>query len=373
MKTAYIFRIDIDKFYYESPGRLGIHFISSAVDITFLDNVVIDKKLRISVKQKIGSHSVSKPVMWVTLLSGEPMANQFLEESLNYTRKILNNLWVLINVGISIPYSNIYCLPNIPETTDIKFTEILLEKNGSFKALRIIDKNRCTIHEGEKEYQATDRSVKADLVFAIGSENQRTQCQFLHTTIPSQNISVDASNLRIPTNPDLSTFFNSLDLDNDFESVLFDLYNRAITSQDAVASFLVMYQIVELFINKAERTHLTKEQLAKIKEKFDDLEEIPEQYKGRVLQSLQTIPMESSLSLLKSGLESVLGECRMKRLNFSKLSKWRKFRGNIAHPNGSIEISNRDFVQANHSLSSFIQSIMKEYIDYKYCESHASS
>ncbi len=140
MKTLYLVKSPSDNINFECSADCGLHFIESAVDIKFLDNIIFDQRLKLFIDQKKGPQWVSKATIWFILLADTPLNNENLEKELLYIRNIGNQLFKVTKLGQTFSYKNVYSVPNVSDSWRLEDIYIELRENGEFKEVFCIDR-----------------------------------------------------------------------------------------------------------------------------------------------------------------------------------------------------------------------------------------
>lgn len=358
MKTLYLVKSLSNNISFECDTTLGLQFIESAVDIKFLNNVLFDQRLKLYVEQKSGDQWVGKATIWFILLTDAPLNNKNLEKELTYIRNIGNQLFQLTKLGQKFSYKDIYSIPNISDSWKIEDIHITLYENGDFKEVYCLNKDKVLGNDGDDIiYEASALTVKADLVVCVVSENQRTQSQFIHVTLPPQNINFDTSSLRTTGDLEPLNCFHGIENYRGTRGMIFELYNNAITADSIFTSFLLLFQIVELIIDAAQATKIDGEIISLIINEINKIKLIDAIFIDRVRGSLLGLKKELSHELLKSGTIALVGELRSREVDFSNFSSWRKLRGKITHPKNTQELTDSEFVAQYKTLRIFVDGV----------------
>jgi len=359
MKTIYIIKSPSNNINFGCDNNSGLHFIESAVDIGFLENVVIDQKLKLHIEQKTGGQWAGKACIWFILLSDRPLDNNNLENELSYVRNIGNQLFKITKLGQKFSYNNIYTIPNVSDEWRINDIGINLHDNGGFKEVYCIDKNKPLKTEGEfTYYNAAGKTVNADFVFCVGSKNQKTQSQFVHITLPSQNINIDASGLRVTGDLEGLNSLEDLNSYRTNKGMIIELYNNAITSESIFTSFLLLYQVLELIIDAAQATKINDDVIDNVHNKLNEIDNLDPLFVERIKGSLRGLKKETSRELIEAGSISLIGQEEADKLDYSNFSSWRKFRGKITHPKNAQDLTDSDFVEHYRTLRIFTDDVV---------------
>jgi hypothetical protein len=359
MKTLYIVRSPSNNTSFESNPELGLHFIESAVEIGFLNNVVFNEKLKLLVNQKTGDQWVGMATVWFILIEEKPLSNRSLEDAYVYIKNIGNQLFKVTRLGQSFTYKDIYSIPNVSDSWNIQDTNISYTENGGFKEVYCIDRNSPIGQEGEETiYKADGKSVKADLVFCVGSESQRTQSQFVHITMPSQNIKIDASGLRISGDINLLADFHNVEKYRSTKGLIYELFNTAITTANIFTSYLLLFQIIELVVSEGPASKINQNTITEVLNRVRETNLVDEVFITRLDGILKGMKKETSSELLRSGLSALMKGVVIEGLDFSAFPNWRKFRGKITHPMQTQALTDSDFVEQYKSLRKFVDAFV---------------
>jgi len=237
MKTIYIFKSPSNNISFGCNEKVGLHFIESAIDMTYIDNVVIDQKLKLQVQQTIGVNRVERATLWFIYISERSTENKDLEAIYSYVKNIGNQLYQKSKLGQSFSYKNIYYVPNVSDHWNIEDVRIEFNSTGDFKEVRWIDKSEVTDEvNGEKFYSSEGKTINSDFCIAVGNENQQTQCQFVHITMPSSNIQIDCSELRVDGTLDNFILKGESASKVDNLGFILELFNNAITADSIFTS-----------------------------------------------------------------------------------------------------------------------------------------
>ena len=275
-----------------------------------------------------------------------------------YVKNIGNQLFEKTKLGQEFSYKDIYTIPNIDDSWLINGIRINLNENGSFKEVYCLDNDKPVKSDGEfTYYETTGKTVKADFVFCVGSENQQTQSQYVHLAIPSKNINIDASGLRV--SGDLTDFhLNDILYSQTVEGLILEIYNNAITTKNIFTSFLLLFQIIELIIDSAQSTKIDENVIATIQNEIEKCDLIEKQFVHRISGILRGIKKETSRELLEIGTISLIGQEAVLDLKFKAFSSWRKFRGKITHHKKTQLLTDREFVTHYKSIRNFIDVVI---------------
>ena len=238
---------------------------------------------------------------------------------------------------------------------------INLHENGGFKDVYCLDKSKPIKNDGEfTYYETTGKTVNADLVFCVGSENQKTQSQYIHITLPSQNINVDASGLGVTGSLETLNQLKDINHSRTTKGMMLELYNNALTTESIFTSFLLLFQIIELIIHSVEATKISSELIEDIISKVKECELEETIFVERITGSLRALNKETSKELLEMGVISLIGSSSAEELDFSDFSSWRKFRGKITHPKSTQDLTDTEFVLRYKNIRSFIDVVILE-------------
>ena len=208
-----------------------------------------------------------------------------------------------------------------------------MHANGGFKEAYYIDKNKPIKKEGELTYyEAAGKTVKADLVFCVSSENQKTQSQFIHITLPASNMNIDASALKVTGDLEGLKYLQDLSSYRTSKGMIIELYNNAITSDSIFTSFLLLFQILGLIIEEANPTKINEDLIVSARNKLQEVDELDSAFIERITGSLRSLKKETSRELIEAGAIQLLSKEEAEKLDYSSFSSWRKFRGKITHP-----------------------------------------
>ena len=364
MKTVYLIKSPSNNINFGCNEESGLVFIESAVDISFLNNVVIDGHLKLQIDQKSGEQWAGKATIWFIILSDLPLTNSNLEKELSYVRNIGNQLFRTTKLGQKFSYKDIYSIPNVSDTWTVEEMNINLSENGGFKEVYCLDRTKPIKNEGEfSYYETTGKTVNADLVFCVGSDNQQTQSQYIHITLPSHNISLDASGLRVSGSLDALNQLKDSSYSRTTKGMMLELYNNALTTENIFTSFLLLFQIIELIIHSVEATKISSDLIEEIINKVKECELEDPIFVERISGSLRSLNKETSIQLLEAGVNSLIGSPSAEQLDFTKFASWRKFRGKITHPKSTQNLTDTEFVNHYKNLRSFIDSVIIEMIE----------
>jgi hypothetical protein len=359
MKTIYLVKSPCNNISFEANPELGLHFIESSVDIGFLNNVVFNGKLKLLVKQKTGEQWVGMGVLWFVLIEESPLSNQSIEDAFVYIKNIGNQLFRVTRLGQSFTYKDIYSIPNVSDSWTIENTFITWNEDGSFKEVYCIDCNSPIEHDGaDTVYKADIKTVKADLVFCIGSNDQKIQSQFVHITMPSQNIQIDASGLRVSGDIEPLHHFHGVESYRSIKGMIYEIYNTAITTGNIFTSYLLLFQIVELIISASPATRIDENTISEILKRVGEIDLVDAELITRIGGFLNGLKRETSLSLLQSGTTALMGNNSVMDLDFSAFPNWRRFRGKITHPMKTQYLTEIDFVAQYKTLRKFVDTFI---------------
>ncbi|MEQ1837855.1 MAG: hypothetical protein ABL858_05925 [Candidatus Nitrotoga sp.] len=293
---------------------------------------------------------------WFIFFDDKPLNNQSLEEAFALIKNIGNQLFKVTKLGQSFSYKDIYTIPNIDESWTIEDTFISYADNGGFKEIYCLDRTAPIEQDGE---HANGKTVKADLVaFVVGSDGQKTQAQFVHITMPSQNINIDASRLRITGDLSPLQHFYGVDASRSAKGLIYEFYNAAITSASIFTSYLLLYQIVEVIIAEGSVSALGDDTISKVLDVVRQANLLDEAFFNRLQGVLKGLKKEDSLELLQSGINNLLVSAAAVDLDYSAFKFWRKFRGKITHPTRAQELTDTEFTVQYKSLRKFVNAFV---------------
>ena len=355
MRTIYLVKSPSNNISFDSNPDLGLHFIESSIDMAFLNNVVFDGKLKILVNQRSADRCIGKASIWFILFDDKPMNNKSLEDAFALIKSIGNQLFKVTRLGQSFSYKDIYTIPNVSDTWKIEDTLISYTDNGGFKEIYCLDRATPIEQDGKDTiYHANGKTVKADLTIVVGSDGQKTQAQFVHITMPSQNININASELR--TTGDLGPLqhFYGVDASRSAKRLIYELYNAAITSASIFTSYLLLYQIVEVVIAEGSASTLGDDAISDVLRVLQQANLLDDAFFNRLRGLLKGLKKENSLELLQSGIGNLLVGAAAVDLDYSAFSSWRTFRGKITHPMQTQELTDTEFTVQYKSLRKFV-------------------
>lgn len=359
MRTIYLVKSPSNNISFDSNSDLGLHFIESSVEIGFIDNIVFDGRLKILVKQHSADQYIGMATLWFILFDDKPMSNESLEAAFAYIKNIGNQLFKVTKIGQGFSYKNVYTIPNIDDSWKIENTYISYSENGGFKEIYCLDLADPIGQEGEDTiYRANGKTVKADLVVVVGGDNQKTQAQHVHVTMPSQNIKINASGLSVSGDLSPLQYFHGVDAYRKTKGLIFELYNAAITSANIFTSYLLLYQIVEIVIADGTASTLEVKVISDVVNAVRQTDLLSEEFLARLQGLLKGIKKENSIELLDSGIRNLLEGAVVENLNYSTFPSWRKFRGKITHPMQTQELTDIEFTIQYKSLRAFVDAFV---------------
>lgn len=359
MRTIYLVKSPSNNICFDSNPELGLHFIESSVDITFLNNVVFDRRLKILVKQRSADQCIGMASIWFILFDDKPLNNKSLEDAFAFIKNIGNQLFKVTRLGQEFSYKNIYTIPNVDDSWKIEDTFINYSDNGGFKEVYCLDLTVPTTQDGEDTiYHTNGKTVKADLIFVVASDEQKTQAQFVHITMPSKNINIDASGLRTTGDLDPLQHFHGVDASRSAKGLIYELYNTAITSANVFTSYLLLYQIVEVVIAEGTASTLDDDAISGVLDVVREASLLDEAFFSRLRGLIKGLKKENSLELLWSGIQNLLVGADASGLDYSAFSSWRSFRGRITHPMRAQELTDTEFTVQYKSLRKFADSFI---------------
>lgn len=354
MRTIYLVKSPSNNICFDSNPELGLHFIEASVDVTFLNNVVFDGRLKILVNQRSADQFIGMASIWFILFDDNPLSNKSLEDAFALIKNIGHQLFKVTRLGQGFSYKDIYTIPNVNDSWKIEDTFISYSDNGGFKEIYCLDRASPIEQDGEDTiFHANGKTVKADLAFVVGSDEQKTQAQFVHVTMPSRNINIDTSGLR--TTGDLSPLqhFHGVDASRSAKGLIFELYNAAITSANILTSYLLLYQIVEVVISEGTASTLDDDAISGVLDVVRGANLLDDEFFNRLRGLLKGLKKENSQELLRSGIRNLLVSEHVADLDYSAFSSWRSFRGKITHPMRTQELTDIEFTVNYKSLRKF--------------------
>lgn len=362
MKTLYIFRTEVDCINYGIGEDTGLHFISSSVDLSFLNNLVLANGIKFHIDQITGHEIISKVKVWFFILSNSPLNNENLEFEFQKVKKTTFKLFKYTNLYLSFSYKNTFTIPNVGEYWTIESTFIELNPNGSFKhAFCLHPENIIDQKEGETVYKTDGKTIKPDFVFCVGSDNQFTQATYVHLSNPAHFIDIDTAHLRIEKTIDLNKIKQ---LDENYQKpelrLIFEFYNYARTAHNILDSFSYLYKIIEVITNIPDTEKINAETIENILAQIAKANIIEESYMLRIEGSLKNITKSTLKERLKDGVISLTSEKYGNCLSYEDLNKWRSFRGKITHPGKFVELTDGFFIEAYKSILNFVNEIISE-------------
>jgi len=360
MKTAYLIKTEPQLVNFDCDPALGLSFTNTIVDVTYLNNVVINGDLRIFVKQDIFEEGANKPVMWFLVISDTPMNNVNFQSSWRYVISVGAALQKYTQLGLNFTYQNAWTFPNIPDNWRIEETLVEFNKNGSFNGIYWDDPTQPTYEEdGEILRYSTMKSIKSDLVVAIGrGERLLNQSHHTHITVPGKYIQISANAVHQDNTVLKKIEEGGIGAVSDEHLYLQILYNKAISEEDIFLSFAVLYQMIEVVVSIPESDGIEKDMKHKIREYLKseaDLEPLAE----RVYGMLSNIKIQTTYELFELGIISLLGKNSDLCLQRSSFTNWRVFRGKLTHPKEINSITEEDFVKTYNQLRDFWTHLMK--------------
>jgi hypothetical protein len=203
-------------------------------------------------------------------------------------------------------YREAWTYPNIPPSWKLEETLIQFNENDGVDGIYWDDPSQPTYEqEGEILRETTMISVKADLVAAVGSEERLTQSHFVHLTIPGTATNIDLSPFD-QTNEVLDQIrANGFHSRSRYHTYVLQLFNRAITQEDMFVSCTVLFQMVETIVRLGEATKIESAALNRLRSFLKSDPDL-EQFEDRIFGAVGAIKRETSLQLLKSGVEILL-------------------------------------------------------------------
>ena len=296
--------------------------------------------------------------LWFIVYDENPLSNIFLEDAFVLIKTIGNQLFKITSLGQVFSYKDIYSIPNVSDSWNINDTYITFTENGGFQDIHCLDRNAPIEQDGEDTiYQAYGKTVNADLVVLVGSDGIKTQAQFVHITMPSQKINIQATGPRITGDLSLFESLRGVDEYRSAKGVICELYNAAITSSSIFTSYLLLYQIVEIVISEGSATTLSKTISANVLDAVRQSDLLDDVFLSRLNGVLKGLKKETSVELLRSGISNLLGGNSITELDYSSFSGWRSFRGKIAHPLKTQELTDSEFTVHYKSLRKFVDAL----------------
>jgi len=334
VKTAYLFWSRCDNASYRAYGDQELVYISSAIDLRFIDNVVFHSggtKVKLQVWQP-NEHDVipDVPTIWYSVLDDRPMSNRHLEEAFSLVRGIGYQLLPYTRLGQSFSLRQAYSIPNVPQEFVLEETEIVFGGSGSFGEFIWSDRSTTIIGpDGEPVHPAQGKTVKADLLFVVGSDTQQSQVQRVHITQPATNMEFDASGVRSDGDVQRLEEVRSPG-DDPVADLVLELHNEALCAPSTIAASVLMYQIVEVLIGCASARRLEPESIDAVAAARDS--GLAPELVQRVASSVQNISYQTSRELLIEGLAAVVPNADLEHFNLDDFTRWRRARGQLTHP-----------------------------------------
>jgi len=354
MRTIYLVKSPSNNICFDSTPELGLHFIESSVDVAFLNNVVFDGRLKILVNQRSADPCIGMASIWFILFDDEPLNNESLEDAFAFIKNIGNQLFKVTRLGQVFSYKNIYTIPNSDDSWKIKDTFISYSDSGGFKKVYCLDRTVPTGQDGEDTIsRANGKTVISDFIVVVGNDEQKTQAQFVHITMPSKSVNIDASRLRTTGDLNPLQHFHGVDASRGAKGLIYEIYNTAITSANIFSSYLLLYQIVEVVIAEGSASTLDDDAISGVLDVVREANLLDDAFFNRLSGLLKGLKKESSLELLRSGISNLLGSADVAGLDYSKLSSWRRFRGKITHPMRTQDLTETEFTVQYKSLRKF--------------------
>jgi hypothetical protein len=196
------------------------------------------------------------------------------------------------------------------------------------------------------------------LAFAVVNDDQKTQTQFVHITMPAVSINIDSSSLR--TTGDLNPLqqFHGVDAARSVKGLIYEVYNTAITSANIFTSYLLLYQIVEVVISEGNASTLDNDMISGVLDVVRAANLLEDAFFPRLQGLLRGLKKENSLELLQSGISNLLGSADVAGLDYSSFSSWRNYRGKIVHPMQTQDLTDTEFTVQYKSLRNFVDALV---------------
>lgn len=360
MKTIYLIKTEPKLVSFDCDPALGLTFTTSFLDITFLDNVVINGDLRLTVRQKIDDKGAGKPILWLLVFTDNPMNNENFQQAWRYATEVGAVLQKYVQMGISFSYQNAWTFPNVPDEWPVEQTVIHFHDSGAFKGICRDDPSKPTYEEdGELLREVVVKEVKADFLTVIGHDDLLHQSHHTHITVPGTNISVNAGTFDLDKSVLDKIAVEGLHADSQEYLYLLVLYNKAISETDIFLSFTLLYQMIEVVISLSIDQRLTSDQKKSVVEFLKASEELAP-VADRVNSALDLVSLKTSFDRLKEGIESLCGEKTELGITAKDFSAWRRFRGKLIHPREVSSITEKDFVETYSKLREFWDQMIAE-------------
>ena len=353
MKTVYLIKTEPRLVQFECDPDLGLSFTTSFVDITFLNNIVINGDLRLTVKQKIDDMGAGKPVLWFMVMTTKPMNNENFQEAWRYATEVGAVLQKFVQMGISFAYQNAWSCPNVSDGWPIEETEIQFKSNGALQGICHNDPSKPT-HDvgGQLMRKVTVKEVKADLCLVMGSANLLHQSHHIHITVPGTNSITKADKSDLERNVLEQIAVEGLHANSPEHLYLLVLYNKAISESDIFISFTLLYQMIEVVISLSEDCPLTpdqKDSVVAFLKSDDQLAPVVE----RIKIALNMVSLRTSFERFVEGICVLFGEKTELNIQNKEFAAWRRFRGKLTHPREVSSITEKDFVENYGKLREF--------------------
>jgi hypothetical protein len=360
MKTAFLIKSLPRAINFHCDPFRGISFTTSYLDVTYLNNVVVDGNLRIFTEQKIHQQGMGKPAIWFLIFVDKSLSNECFEDAWKYANQFGAMLCRYTQLGLSFSYRDAWAFPQIPDDWEISQTMIQFKADGGFEGIYWDDPSQPIYYEnGTPLRHLTMKTINADIITVIEHPAHLSQSHFTHFTIPGMN-----------TNIDLSPFGQKADvldeitkdgfyIGSESQNYILQLYNRAVTQEDMFVSYTVLFQIVEVLIGFAKPTKIDPNATALLR-KFVNSDPCLKPFAERISNSIGMVKEETSEELLKLGIAELLGEAASMKLDFANFTKWRGLRGKLTHPKETAAISQNDFFDTYQSLRKFCVDLITE-------------
>lgn len=362
MRTAYLIKSHAQSVDFDCRPKLGLTFVTSAIDLTFLDNVVLNGDLKLLVRQEIHDHGVSVPDVWFLIFSEESAGNDGLEMVWKYATQFGSTLYRYTRLGQSFSYKNVWTFPQIPDSWVLEETYVQFDDKGGFNCIYWDDPSQ-PIHEqdGEEGRKVTGKTVNADHVTVITNDKNLTQSHFTHVCMPG-NVNVDTGPFHQTKEVLELITKHGFDYPSETHFYLLQLYNRAISSEDIFSSYILFYQMIEVLIRFADGQTLSVSEIEGLKTFVKGDEKLAPYY-DRLVSSVSNITKETSRELLLSGVSKIVGEDKASGLDINAFKSWRLLRGDLTHPKKARALTEQHFVETYRSLRAFCSGLVQAFFD----------
>ncbi|PIB25879.1 hypothetical protein BFP76_12820 [Amylibacter kogurei] len=357
MKTAYVIKSAAKDVSFDCDRVKGLTFITSVIDVTYLNNAILGCNLKLLVQQKIDDDRIEKPIIWFLIFSAEPISNTNLEKAWRYAIKVGATLNQYTQLGHSFSYENFWGISGIPDEWNLAETQIKFSDNQEFEGIYWYDPKKPTkIENGEEFAEVEIRHRQREVRFTTVSPEGLTYNHFAHASIPGKVNVGSKFSQRKNVLEKLGKKGFSLKCETSY--YLLSLYNRAITSHDVFHSNNTLFQMVEVIIGSVDGTKISPEAKSKLAALIDSDPDL-HPFSDRIVNAIGGIPIETSKELLKSGLIKLVGKEAAENLDFSDFGKWRKLRGALTHPKKAQALTDVEFVATYNSLRNFCTALTK--------------